>query len=244
MIKMKTYSRIFFGIILLLAAAALIVLAFFPHLALFFDIPVWKLILCVLLLYLIIAQFCRKSSVRNKFLIFVKLSCIFFLLKPTIFGYMGITSNVVSNWVILVAAILIDLAIILLFKKNRVNVTSDHASETNAGITGGNNFSSTFSNRVYYLDATKQKHFVSSTFGNMTVFFKNTDVDAPGTDISLFVENKFGQTDITVPSTWNVVSNIEYSFGEVVNSCTEPTFPGKTLNIAGNCRFGNVTIHR
>ncbi|MBO4356296.1 MAG: hypothetical protein J5850_05535 [Clostridia bacterium] len=246
---MKTYSRVFLGIILLLAAAALICLSFFPQINLFMDIPVWKIILCVLLVYLIVAQFVNKSAIRDKFLIFVKLACIFILLKPHIFEAAGIDVSKVNNWIVILAAVLIDLAIIMIFKKNYSGSSNNNRGDFGSGISSGSNggserYESKFSSRVYNLDATKSKHYVMSVFGNMDVYFKNTEIDVPGEEITLTVENKFGNTDITVPSTWNVVCNVQYTFGDVENKCTEPKFPGKTITINGYSKFGHVCVHR
>lgn len=234
---MKNHNKVFWAIILILGAAGLILGVTFPDIALL-QIPVWKWVLSALLLYWLIKNLVWGERLADHFDIFLPLALAFCLFGPELVGE-KFGWNLA--WKVVLAAVLLTIAVHLLFDRRRaVHVSSDSGFSSADEINGPQ--SNTFGSKVVYLDATKSDHSVYNKFGSMAVHFQNTDVAEGPQEISLHADNSFGQLIITVPEGWIVNKNISKFAGEVDIKDRSVVSGSRILNITGECNFGQTII--
>ena len=83
--------------------------------------------------------------------------------------------------------------------------------------------------------------FLESSFGNLEVYFN--DAVFKDNRANAFLECSFGNMELYVPSGWNVVMNIKRSFGSMEESGYGNPNGETTLFLEGNVSFGHVEIH-
>lgn len=215
-----------FGIILLIAAVGLILYAIVPSLAIF-TIPVWKYLVGALVLWWLINNLIFGNDLADHFSIFFQLALLFVIFKEEIIAWTGIQTEI-KSWIVIVGGLLINTAVHIIF--SNVGTKKVKASDKNR-----------MGSTVVNLDAAKSENSVSNSMGELEVFYNNADAENLPDVMNLYVDNKFGETLVHVPSNWHIEHNFKNKFGDVsVRTNGENTT--KTLNITGNNKFGDIKI--
>ena len=209
-----------------LAFVLLAVLIFLNSIFLDFDIPVLRLFLgvaCFVWLIKIISR-CHFPFV------FFPIAFIFMLFEKYIAGWLGNSENIISNWIVLLCALLLCIGTGFMFSGfdfHNVNVVS---------FNGRNRLTSI----VKYIDCTDfVNDSVEVNMGRGEVFFENTDGYAG--EGTLYVENNMSRLTINIPSSLKVICHIESNMGHTdihVNNNSD----GKTLYITGENNMGHTNI--
>ncbi|MGN1047188.1 MAG: hypothetical protein ACI4QZ_01110 [Eubacteriales bacterium] len=229
-------GNLFWGIMLVLAAVALIIYGVGVN----FDvigIPLSKLLIGALLALWILKKLISGRTIFDKLDIFLPLGLLFIVFEKYIAEYIGVEdSNIISNWIVIVAALLFSAAMHMLSdgskKKEYQNDTEGKKSESHRGMamSGG-----------IYIDAGENKmQFVTNSFGETEVFYQNAEL-LSGNTASLEVVNSFGEVIVHVPAEWNVENHMTCSFGSV-EVRRQTVDSEKTLILTGKNSFGSVEI--
>ena len=220
--KKKSY---FWGIAFI-AAAVLIIVGALSETFGWFELPVMKIAVGAFLVCILINELIKGKISR----IFFPLAFIFMLFESEIAGLCNISeTDFVSNWTVLLSALLLTIGTAILTKKFAVSVTS-------LKKTGGKN---SFGHIEKYIDCGEFSYeAVENNFGRCDIFFENTDMFCSGAELR--IENNFGYMEINVPSSWTVRSEIVHAFA--VSSVNRSADSGLVLKITGENNFGNVVV--
>ncbi len=232
---MKRTKRIVFGIVLILLGItlALSVAGVLDLPALPEGLSVWRIVLGVALLFCAI-DLLLKLEFTGAFLF---LGLITLMLEEFLSTFF-VTNDAdwFNNWMVMLIALMIGIGLDLIFKGFRHNRRFKKRKNTEH---------SAFGDSVSYIDSAKFKNkSISNMFGETEIRFENVELYQG--DAELYIENKFGETIVYVPSEWEVRCTVDSGFGEV-NIDKDLTIPhadgnGKLLKIMGRNRFGEVNI--
>jgi hypothetical protein len=269
--RKKTVYRIFWGVVFLLAGAAIIL-----NLAGVLLVPdgittgnaIWTVVLALVFLW----------SAIHRFWFFT-----FFALVGL--GYvwrMQIGVGDVSFWPVIGAALLLSIGLSLLFKDRSKrwwganneewgdyycgvmnakkvaeeygetendNADADHGAQSSGGAYSASTendsdiyIKASFGTTIKYVDTKALKHVViDCSFGSVKVFFDNAVVDESGATIEIF--NSFGGVEIYLPRNWRLVDDVNRVFSGV--DVKNPGFEratGPAVTLKGQIKFGGVEI--
>lgn len=225
-------KKIFWGFILI-TAAVLIVL---DALGIVPNVPFVKLTLgAVCLSWLLKELFTLKIHG-----IVFPAAFIFMLFEREIGLYFGKGENLISNWLVLLVAVLLSAGLGMIFGGLHKRRPSKHFGHSHFGVPSKVN-NNKFAARTIYIDCADFKHeSLNNSFGACEVYFQNADLYDG--DCVLEIENKFGAIEIYVPSDWEVVCDVKSVFGATEQSGGVAS-GGKVLTIKGFNRFGAVEIY-
>lgn len=222
--KRKTWLGIIF-----IGTALLIILENLP-IPFMSGIPFTKMWLSLLCLVWI-----GRSVYKGKIsLIFFPLSFIFMLFEQEISNIIGWYDDIISNWAVLLIALLLTVGCELIFGKRIWRLHKNHIisvpSEKNI-----------FGNSVKYIDCATFKHeIIRNTMGQYDIYFQNVDAyDGNGT---LEITCKIGDVNVHMPAAWKLTNNISCKMGEV-NITGSSIGEDKTLIACGQCKLGEINFH-
>ena len=220
-------NKIVWGIIFILAAVGILLVAFVPELQLL-GVATWKWFVGALLLFWLLKNLIFGWDLSEHLDIFIPIALLMFVFEKDIAKLLTLkTDNIYNNWLIAGAAILLTIAVKLLFK--------------NKGATKHSSRTFRFSDAVTYLDFSNDKEYsVRNKLGETNVYCQNID-GANGLSFTLHVDNSLGELNIHVPDTCDVVVNVHNSLGEV-NTRANGTLNVKTINIVGTNKLGEINI--
>lgn len=246
---MKTHAeKIFWGILLLITAAALIFYGM-GYGASILGIPMYKMLLSIALVSWILAKIIFSNSLREHFKIFFPLGLLFMVLEAEIAHWLNRPEDIINNWAVLAAAILADIAIgILIPSKNKhykksFTVNGNFGGETeHSGYGAEESFDKNrLSGSTVYIDASKTtKSYVENKIGETNVFYQNTDIADPGKVYELTVINQMGETNVHIPGDWVVVNEMSCAMGEI--NVRENRGNGARLILRGKNQMGETNI--
>ena len=227
--KQRNYKSVIWGIALLLVAAALILdglgaLTVLSTVAGGISLP---RILLMIALISIAAINCR----RHRSLLVWYIALLFMLLEPNIAYLCGRKDpNLINNWLVLLCAMLVKIALHLLFGKHR---------KWNLQWNGKDKFIKG-SNTVYIDCASFEHKHVENDLGATDVYFTNAEQYTGGK--TLQVENNLGQTTINIPAAWTISMDTESNLGQIdgPDGYGTPGGPILYLNIENN--LGHVAV--
>lgn len=235
-------QKVFVGILLLIAAAALIFYGM-GYGASIFGMPIYKLLISVTLVAWTVAKIAFSNSLRERFKIFFPLAFLFMVLETEISHWAGLPDeNIVNNWLVLLSATLATIAInFIVPKSNRKN----HLFTLRKSDRLYNGFESVDSNRLssntVFIDAEQiKKSYVKNLLGETMVYYQNTDNLTCEDELILDISNCMGETDIHVPADWVVTSKIRGSMGEV--NVRSNSGNGARLTVTGSNTMGETNI--
>lgn len=239
-------SKIFWGVLLILTAAAMIFYGVGDGSGIF-GIPMHKMLLGIVITAWIIAKILFSSSLRERFKVFFPLGLLFILFEEEIAYWNGIPENIIDNWIVIAAAILMDIAVSILIPRGKRVHSSRHSFEFNgetehSGFGEAESFDkNALSDSTVYIDADKtKKSWVENKLGETNVFYQNTDIADPAVPLELNVINYMGEITIHVPADWVVVNKMSCALGEVN---TRPNLGnGITLTVTGENKMGETNI--
>ena len=239
----NSVHKIFWGLLLLLSAAALIFYGIGGE-AGFFGIPLYKLLLGLILVSWIVSKVFFSNTLRERFKIFFPLAFLFMLFEPEIADYLRYhDENIINNWLLLLAALLANIAMtVIIPKKNRKSYSKSGNRCESYGFGEYESYDKKqFSDSVIYIDASiTTKSYVKNTCGETNVYYQNSDRAVEDVVYTLTVENSMGETNVHVPADWVVKNEMSCFLGEI-NTRKNPQGEVKLI-IRGENNLGETNI--
>lgn len=241
-------SKAFWGILLIFTAISLILYGIGAGPSLL-GLPMHKLIFAIVFVALIISKIIYSDTLREKLKIFVLLSFLFMVLEPYIATWFELPDeNIINNWLLLFAAILINFSVgMLLPKKNKhrgrhfrigqdgIHIGKDHVQTDDSN--GGN----TFNSSVHYADVSdKRYHYYKTNMGSTVVYYQNAEVVEDGAVLELELVCNMGSIVVNAPADWNIVDEIKTNMGSTV--IRGNAGDRVTLKVKGSNQMGSIVI--
>lgn len=245
--KRFSYSKLFWGILFLLGAFALVfdkvgIMPKFP------NFSVIGIIFTIFFLWMILEGFLHRSF----FLIIFGLAFIY--LQYDYFINMVLPwTNRLSTWTVLSTALLASIGFSIIFPNSHRHYGgrcrdfsgfkfSDCGKKVFTNVDGEIlHFENNMGSSIKYVNT---EELVCATFensfGEMKVYFDNAIIKNGTADIN--VETSFGAVVLYVPSTWNVENHLHTSFASVKEEGVKQTQSCPTLRIYGDVSFGELRI--
>jgi len=245
---MKRNNAIIIGILILIAAVGLLFYAFNPGLQVF-TVPVWKWILAAALLYWLIKKVVFGREIANKLSIFILLALGFMLFEREIGTAIGRGPDFVNNWLIILAAVMLDIAVWAIFRtkhkkffKSTTTRTSTVTNDCSGNAGGSSQMNFKLGNHVYYVDASTQTDVnLVNQLGELNIYYQNTDMGDSNDDLNLNLVNQMGETVVHIPHNWHADVSQDSAMGDIsVRSEDEVTV--RTLHIRIKNNMGDVKI--
>ena len=239
---MGKITKIFIGILLLLSAIALIFYGI-GYEAAVFQIPIYKLLVGAVFVAWIIAKMIFSSTLRERFKIFLPLAFLFMVFEKEIANWANLPDeNIINNLLIILAALLANIAVIFIFpKKVLKNRSTTFGRKNHFQDAFESNDTNSFSENTVYIDAASVKRsYIKNSFGETTIYYQNTDLIAENEIFELDINNSFGETDVHIPADWVVTNRMQCILGEM--NTRKNTGNGVRLTITGSSKFGEINI--
>ena len=222
----KTSKSIFWGF-LFIAAAVLIVL---DAVNIMPELPLVKIVLGIIMGAWLVSEI-LKLRVKG---MFFPAAFLFMIFECDIGTYFGVGDDIISNWIVLLAAFLLTIGTHLItgsgVPKSRV---------TYGGLNAKRDKNS-FSAKTCYVDCNGFKYrIIENSFGAYEVFFQNNEMFEG--DAVMEIANNFGQIELNIPAEWNVKYKVKNTFGNAHIS-GKANVGGKLLTLVGSNSFGNVRV--
>ena len=231
----KNSGKIFWGLLLILAAAYMIV----SKMGILPDISIFTILLTVFLIWVILKGIRKVSFVEILFPI--AFLCILYD-EP-----LGITA--LTPWTVLGAALLGSVGLGMIFKpKKRVQIEFQNEQgsafdvNTEQGAGEKIHFENNFGESIKYInsDNFRKGHF-ENNFGEMSVYFDNAIIQPGGAVV--YAECNFGELQLFIPKEWRVENYLSHSFGSVEEKGYCEGTSESRLSLNGEVNFGNIVIH-
>lgn len=233
---MRSRKSIFWGMVLLLAAAA-ILLSSFGYLE---GVGFWTILFSACLL-----SFLVKGIVR------LRIGTILFSLAfLVIVNDEWLHLEAITPWPVLGAALLGTVGLKMLFPKlgryrgNHLVRTGDwNGNNRIQDYTGDGEYVSydnVFGESVKYVSGVIRQVDVDNVFGSVQIYF--TDAFLYGGTASVNVDNVFGSVVLYVPQTWSVELNTENVFGFSKQSGKCSIGGENMIHVTGDVIFGNLEV--
>ena len=219
---MKKSKKVFWGIILILAAILLLI----DQTALVnTNIPTAKIILGVFCLYWLVGE-----AVKKRFYgIFFPIACIFMLFEKNIASLVSESkTDLISNWVVILCAVLLAVGTALITAKPKIRKPKKENKVR-------------FCEASTYIDCNGfSEKRIENNLSKLNIYFENVEAYSGGG--ILIIENSLGNCNINVPSEWHVNLKIENNIGKV-SIPSEWAKGGKELTVKGENNLGAITIN-
>lgn len=230
-------SKVFWGILFILAAVYVIVSKF----GILPDVGVFSIVITVFLIWMFI------EGIRNVDFFSILFSIAFLCIVYD--EQLGITA--LTPWTVLGAALLGSIGLSMIFgnykKKKRLkqlqNGSAGYAGSSSEQCTGEQlRFENNFGSAMRYINSDNFKNAqIENNFGTLSVYFDNAIVQSGSAVVN--VENNFGETNLYIPKEWQIRNNLERSFGAINEIGNSVGSSNTVLFINGSANFGAINIH-
>lgn len=226
----------FWGIFFLLSAIFVIG----SQTGFFGRIGVLTLVATILLAALIVSSIID----RNFFGVFISLAFLYLIYQQPLHLI------AISVWLLFVAAILASIGFSCIFNVHGFDHRNWHGKD-GTGIQSTENIDDnnpsarlSFGSTCKYLHATSLQtgHF-STSFGEMSLYFDQTQLSPQGAEI--YLECSFGSIKLYLPRNWRVKNNIQVSLADVKEDIrrNQPDENAPLVSLIGNVSFGDIEIY-
>lgn len=235
----KKRTKIMWGLLLLLAAAALVV----SRLGYLEGIGIWTILFTIGLLCFAVDGIFRRSFGEILFAI-----AFFIIINDELLGLEAITP-----WPVLGAALLGTVGLRLLFPKfsrkkivsfkmngKEVDFDDKQAVFTENWEGSSVSYENAFSEAVKYLSGEISHIKTDNAFGSLKIYFNNAVLK--GGTASVDVDNAFGSTVLFVPASWKVELSTDNAFGSTKEQGHCDPNGDQVLYIRGDVCFGSLII--
>ena len=226
--KRLSASKLFWGVIFILSAVLIVLDAIGAEMGFLNGIPVFRSIIVLLLVSVAVEQLIKRDFGG----VFFPLAAAFMIYEAQIAKWLSLeSSNIISNWLVLVVALLLTVGCYLLFGKKR-SFSFEYNSDNKRHKIAGSS--------VKNIDCTCFNHMtVENELGSCEIHFSNVE-SYTGNGV-LTVNNELGSMQIYVPREWTVTEHISNSLGSV-RTVGDSNGTGKTLIINGENELGSIAI--
>ena len=226
-------KNVFWGIVLLAAAAALLL----GRLGYLEGVGFWPIIFNIGLLAILLKGIARRNFDQ---IIFPLAALI--IVNDELLGLEAITP-----WPVLGAALLGNMGLKLLFPRfGQGHKHPGGGKGQRKGVLESDrdgdyvSYENTFGESTKYLSGMVGKVDAENTFGSLQLYFTETLLKNHMAEVN--VETSFGNIVIYVPGVWKVVLNVGTAFGNVAEKGKGNPFGEDVLYIGGSVNFGNLEI--
>lgn len=230
---MKKGRKIFWGVLFILGAAALLI----GQMGYLEGVGFWSILLTIGLVGVLV------DGIWNRNFWMMLFSIAFLIIVND--EFLGLEA--ITPWPVLGAALLGSIGLQMLFpqKKNKPHMIYKNGG---SGVTGDDmlfgeqiGFSNTFGESVKYLGGNEINEVcLENTFGSLNVYFNNAVLKNGCAEVS--IENVFGSTLLYIPADWKVVMNVNTVFGDANEKGRCNPQGSNTIHITGKTVFGEVGI--
>ncbi len=158
----------------------------------------------------------------------------------------------ITPWPVLGAALLGTIGLHIIFpRRGKWKKIGDYASEGTCqyGVEDDERLSGdkiryevSFGSAIKYVSGKDvSRVFLESSFGSLEVYFN--DAELKDHEVKVCVDCSFGNMELYVPAEWNLVINVDNSFGGVEESGHGNPNGENTLYVSGEVSFGHMIIH-
>lgn len=232
---MKNGKKIFWGILFLLAAVAVIA----GGLGYFEGFSFWTILFTMALIGMFVEGIVHRSFGNMLFSVA--------LLAIIYDEQLGIEA--ITPWPVLGAALLGTIGLSILFPNFKIKHFVEHGKKGSHGSsdcesldTDNVHLEVNFGESVKYLTSKELSlAHLECSFGSMNVYFDNAQLMNGEADVH--VECSFGSMDLYVPSDWKVVMKVTTSFGGAEENGHCNPEGANILYIRGEVTFGALAIH-
>ncbi|MBO4453187.1 MAG: hypothetical protein J5793_04565 [Clostridia bacterium] len=201
----KKYGKIFWGIVLILSAVALILNGVGIEFG--YGITAWRIILGIVLVAWLVYEIVRLKFTN----LFFPLAFLFIVFQGPIANACGMQGDkIIDVWIVLVAALLLTVGFKIMFRRKKViNVNGTNVNVGKNSTVGGK-----IGNETLYLDASDLSEVVvSEHLGSVEIFISNREAYDGNGQITI-CEN-LGKITVHIPGEWNVVTHSSENLGQV-----------------------------
>lgn len=233
---MRRLSNIFWGIILILIAAGLILYKMgFGFMSFIPSVSFWQLVLAIAFICIFINSLIELNFGGVFF------SAAFFCI---VFASQLHVEKLVP-WTVLIAALILTIAMEMIFPgSKRSKHIYAHGSVTSDEVSGERIYESAhFTGASKYI---RSENFKSaklvSSFAGMEVYFDKVKVPEGEATIELY--SKFGGVKLFIPASWRIINELNSVAGAVDEQGTWTGETDVTVRLVGENKFGGVEIVR
>lgn len=233
------FKRIFWGITFIIFAILLVLQAVGVTVNIFNVIPLWKLFLCVVVIYWIIEQLIK----RNFSLVFFSIAIIAIVFEEELALLLKIEGGDIAPWWgFLLVAFLLSTGLSLLTKRtNIIKIGRGENNSTNGTFKSKN----TITSSVVYIDCASENNqplneHIENDLGAFSVYFVNTEAYKGGGVLN--VDNDLGSITIYIPKDWVVTNKIDNTLGHVEIPKPMTNEKQKNLLLTGDNDLGKITV--
>lgn len=219
--KMRSKKRIIIAVILIAAAVLMLLNGLGVIDAR--GVSAWNIGISVICL----AWLMLELSDRRYFAVVLPIAFIFMAFEESISAMCGLGGrDIISNWLLLLVAVLLEIGIWLLGSGTKERKHNDHKA-----VKGKN---------TYYVDAADISNYnIMNDLGASVVFIENADAYRGGGVLN--VVNKLGSMTIYVPAGWGIDVDIVNNMGstDIPQGLSEGE---PKLKISGRNEYGSISI--
>lgn len=219
----KRSQNVFWGIVLILTAVVLILDGIGYELG--YGIKPWRIILGVVLTAWLISNIVKRHFAD----IFFPLAFMFIVFEKPIAHAIGRADNdlnLISNWVVLLAALLLTIGFGKIFKKS--SIVSINGEPTKIG-----------SSTLYFDASNLSNASVQDNLGSVQVYITNRDAYVGGGIIK--ISDNLGKVTVHLPKDWDVVTQVSDNLGKV-HVPEKDISGGKSITLYVTDNLGNVSV--
>lgn len=150
-------------------------------------------------------------------------------------------------WTVMIIAVLLSIGFSMIFKNSRQKNFHYERSGNyyNKGVVeeDGNSVNCTvsFGDATKYINSQKlEKAYLKCNFGALKVYFDQAVI--PSGNAIIYLDNSFGETQLFIPKTWNVVNELNVFLGDIKELNFNNSVGMPKVIISGNVNFGDVKI--
>ncbi len=220
-VRTKISNRIFWGVVLIGAAALLILNGLGVDLG--YGVNVWRIIGGVLCLACIVDRVAERRFTD----IVIPLAFLFLIFEPTIAHAIGRPDddlNLISTWTVILAALLLTVGLKVIFREKSGIVTS--------GKLG--------SSSVYFDGADLSDAEICDNMGTVQAYVTNPEAYEGNGKIT--ISDNMGSVKLHLPSNWNVVANCHDNMGRVTIPEQKGGVYDRTLRIDIYDNMGGIEV--
>lgn len=230
--------RVFWGIMFVLIAVLLILDAvgvITPYVSMFGEVTFWQIAGGLFLLSGVVSLI--KS--RQAWMSFVLLGFIFMIFERNIayMCYGNENHDIINNWLLFGCSLLFSAGFMFLIpkKKRKKNVK--------ICVNGDAEHTTSIGHSEKYVDcATFDEVSFENHLGALEIRFENVEMYRGGGELD--IENNLGATEIYIPSTWRLKTDIDNSLGsvEIIGEASEDE-NAPLITITGDNSLGSIEIN-
>ena len=220
--KKSLYTRpIFWGIVLILAAVVLVLDGIGVSFGL--GLTPWRIVGAVFLLAWLICEIVRLRFTN----VFFPLAFLFLVMEQPLASFLGRGNDLISNWIVLVAALMLTIGTKAVFRPKHV---------VNGEVVRGSRIGS----QTLYFDAAALSGAVVANHVGPTEVYLTNCAAYPG-EGTLAVKDNVGPVNFHLPADWHVVTDAADNIGSI----TIPQQDGvasHTVTLKVRDNVGSVTV--